>query len=326
MSKSFNVLCIIIWVALTGCATTDKEPLSEDASYLSSEGIDPYENFNRDVYGFNETVDEYVAQPVSDAYRWVTPQFVQTGVSNFFSNLQDINVMLNGMLQGKFEQGGADAGRFLLNSTFGVLGLFDVASKAGLDKHEEDFGQTLAVWGVPQGPYLVLPFLGPSTSRGVPGGIFDTAANPTSYVGLPVQLVSMLNARANAEGSLQLIDEAALDPYVFTREAFLQHRKYLISDGEVELDEDVMDLEDALYEDEEKLEPKTSKEDEEASADTQSNNLENTKPAVAVSTSTSSDQLKYEKALKGFKRATYKYDQAAEELDEVKSNRGKHRH
>ncbi len=261
-STALNFLCgtkrvMVIFVTallFSGCASTDKQgDLAVESTHLTNEEIDPYEDFNRDVYEFNESVDEYVAKPVSDAYRWVTPQFVQTGVSNFFNNLKDINVLLNGALQGKFEQSAEDTGRFLINSTFGVLGLFDVASRAGLQKNEEDFGQTLAVWGVPQGPYLVLPFLGPSTSRGVPGSVLDTATNPTSYVGIPVQLVSMLNARSNAEGSLQFIDEASLDPYVFTRESFLQHRKYLISDGEVELDEDVLDLEDAFYEDDEEV-------------------------------------------------------------------------
>jgi len=103
--------------------------------------------------------------------------------------------------------------------------------KVGLEQHEEDFEQTLAVWGVPQGTYLVLPLLGPVTTRGIPGAVFDTAANPASYVGAPVQLVSLLNTRANAEGSLKFINEAALDPYVFTRESFLQWRKHLATDG-----------------------------------------------------------------------------------------------
>ena len=123
-----------------------------------------------------------VAKPISDAYLWITPKFFQTGISNFFSNLKDINVVLNDHMQGKFEQGAEDVGRFLTNSTVGVLGLFDVATDLGLKKHEEDFGQTLAVWGVPQGAYLVLPILGPTTARGVPGSIFDTAANPTSVI------------------------------------------------------------------------------------------------------------------------------------------------
>jgi phospholipid-binding lipoprotein MlaA len=134
-------------------------------------------------------------------------------------------------MQAKFNQSAQDTGRFLMNSTVGVGGLFDVAKKVGLEQHDEDFEQTLAVWGVPQGTYLVLPILGPVTTRGIPGAVFDTAANPSTYIGAPVQLVNLLNARANAEGSLKFIDEAALDPYVFTRESFLQWRKHLATDG-----------------------------------------------------------------------------------------------
>jgi phospholipid-binding lipoprotein MlaA len=129
------------------------------------------------------------------------------------------------------------------------FGFFDIASKIGLPKHEEDFGQTLAVWGVPQGSYLVLPILGPTTFRGVPGGVFDIAANPTSYVGMPAQLVSMLNTRASADGALKFINDAAIDPYVFTREAFLQNQQHLISDGKVSTNVDVMPLEDDLFND-----------------------------------------------------------------------------
>lgn len=253
-SISLELLALVLstGMLLTGCAGTDvadQESQAEEVQVV--EEIDPYENLNRKVFVFNDKLDTYVAKPISDAYLWVTPQFVQTGVSNFFNNLKDINVVLNDVLQGKFEQGLEDTGRFTVNSTVGLLGLFDVANEMGLEKHEEDFDQTLAVWGVPEGPYLVLPVLGPTTTRGVPGGIVDTAANPTTYVGLPVQLVSMLNTRANAEGALKFIDEAALDPYVFTRESFLQYRRHLVSDGETELSDDVIDIEDEFYDDDE---------------------------------------------------------------------------
>jgi phospholipid-binding lipoprotein MlaA len=120
-----------------------------------------------------------------------------------------------------------------MNSTLGMAGLFDVAKSVGLEQNDEDFDQTLAVWGVPQGSYIVLPFLGPITTRGIPGAVFDSAANPATYISpiIPIQALSMVNARANAEGSLKFIDEAALDPYVFTRESFLQWRNHLASDG-----------------------------------------------------------------------------------------------
>ena len=199
------------------------------------------------MFTFNDTVDDYVAKPVSDAYKWITPQFVQTGVFNFFGNLKTINVVINDLLQAKFAQSAHDTGRFALNTTMGLAGFVDVATQVGLEQNEEDFEQTLAVWGVPRGSYLVLPFLGPTTMRGIPGAAFDTAANPSNYVGLPVQLISLLNTRANAEGSLKFINEAALDPYVFTRESFLQWRNNLATDGK---SESSLDLDDELTEDE----------------------------------------------------------------------------
>lgn len=232
---------ILIGVALTlsGCATTE---VVEQQTVANK--ADPYENFNRKMFGFNDTVDNYVAEPISNAYKWITPQFMQTGVFNFFNNLKNVNVVINDVLQAKFSQSAEDTGRLAINSTVGLAGLFDVAKHVGLEQNEEDFDQTLAVWGVPQGSYLVLPFLGPSTARGIPGAVFDTAANPASYVGLPVQLVAMLNARASAEGALKFIDEAALDPYVFTRESFLQWRNNLATDGKAETSLDVDGLED----------------------------------------------------------------------------------
>ncbi|MDD5228798.1 MAG: VacJ family lipoprotein [Methylococcales bacterium] len=201
---------------------------------------DPYESFNRTMYDFNDGVDTYVASPLANGYRFVTPQFVQTGVFNFFNNLKGINVVLNDVLQAKFSQSAADLGRFTLNSTAGLGGFIDVAKHVGLDQNDEDFDQTLAVWGVPQGSYLVLPFVGPNTVRGAPASAFDAAANPASYasivayyVSAPVQFVSAVNARSNAEGALKFINEAAMDKYVFTRESFLQWRKNLEDDGKV---------------------------------------------------------------------------------------------
>ena len=216
-------------ISLSGCATT---AVTEQQNMANKD--DPYENINRKTFIFNDTVDDYVAAPISDAYKWITPQFMQTGVFNFFSNLKNINVVINDVLQAKFAQSAHDTGRFALNTTMGLGGFVDVASQVGLERNDEDFEQTLAVWGVPQGSYLVIPFLGPTTIRGIPGAAFDTAANPASYVGLPVQLISLLNTRANAEGALKFIDEAALDPYVFTRESFLQWRNNLATDGKAE--------------------------------------------------------------------------------------------
>lgn len=229
--------CLIlgIIIGVSGCATTTKD------SSVSIQA-DPYENFNRKVYGFNDNVDDYVAKPIADTYKFITPDFMETGVTNFFNNLKTINVVLNDVLQAKFEQSGRDTGRFLMNSTLGMAGLFDVAKTVGLEQNDEDFEQTLAVWGVPQGSYLVLPLLGPITTRGIPGAVFDTAANPTSYVGAPIQVISLINTRANAEGALKFIDEAALDPYVFTRESFLQWRNHLATDGKTDASSDLNDI------------------------------------------------------------------------------------
>ncbi len=236
-------LFLSIILALSGCATTHEE----------ANNADPYENFNRKIYNFNDAVDDYVAKPVSNAYKFITPEFMQSGVHNFFSNLKDVNVVLNDVLQGKFEQSAQDTGRLLMNTTLGMAGLFDVAKTVGMPKNDEDFEQTLAVWGIPRGKYLILPLLGPITTRGIPGAVFDTAANPASYVGAPIQVISLIDTRANAEGSLKFIDEASLDPYVFTRESFLQWRQHLATDGKTDSSTDITGLDADLMSDDKDL-------------------------------------------------------------------------
>jgi len=208
---------------------------------------DPYESFNRKMYDFNESVDHYVASPIANGYKAVTPDFLQLGVFNFFNNLKNFNVVINDVLQAKFSQSASDIGRLTMNTTAGLGGFFDVAKHVGLEQNDEDFDQTLAVWGIPKGAYLVLPLVGPMTTRSAPASAFDAATNPASYVSIPanyisapVQFMSALNARANAEGALKFINEAAMDKYVFTRESFLQWRKNLESDGKVNMDDDLM--------------------------------------------------------------------------------------
>ncbi|MDD5272049.1 MAG: VacJ family lipoprotein [Methylovulum sp.] len=232
--------CVLVGIlALTGCASTG-------AGNASTSADDPYEPFNRAMYTFNDQVDNYLAEPISDAYKAVTPQFFQTWVFNFFNNVKNVDVITNDILQGKFSQGGEDIRRLLMNSTLGLGGLFDVAKSVGLEQNDEDFDQTFAVWGIPRGSYWVIPLVGPATTRGIPGMILDIALNPTSYVAYPVQLASLVNTRSNAEGSLKFIDEASLDPYVFTRESFLQWRASLANDGKSEPADfaDDMDAED----------------------------------------------------------------------------------
>ena len=211
----------------SGCTTL---PETGNTAY------DPIENTNRHIYSFNDTVDKNFIKPVADAYVSVTPQPVRTSVSNFFNNVGYINVILNDVLQGKAEQGISDSGRFVVNSTVGILGLFDPATSLGLPAHEEDFGQTLGVYGSGPGPYLVLPLLGPNTLRDSPGIAVSTVTNLLFYVSnaavtIPLGVLGAIDARAKASSALSIVDEAALDPYLFIREAYLQRRTFLIYDG-----------------------------------------------------------------------------------------------
>ena len=312
----------------SGCATTEvidqKNPQQDMAIKTKA---DPYENFNRKMFNFNDKVDNYVAEPISNAYKKVTPQFVQTGVFNFFNNLKNINVVINDVFQAKFTQSAQDTGRFAMNSTLGLGGLFDVAKQVGLEQNDEDFEQTLAVWGVPQGSYLVLPFLGPSTARGIPGTIFDTAANPTTYVGLPVQLVSMLNTRANAEGALKFIDEAALDPYVFTRESFLQWRNNLASDGKSEA---TSDFDDELLEGDKDStagpEKKSATDLKKTTASSLTTDSETSKPGFSLRLSADKKELgqaaqSFGSATQSFDKTSKSFEAAEHKLDKLKTHR-----
>ncbi len=236
-------VCLLTSALLVaGCASTEKH---DGLSVYEADQADPYEGFNRSMYSFNLSLDKYFFKPVSDGYKFITPDFMETGVNNFFSNLKGINVVLNDVLQGKFQQSASDAGRFLTNTTIGVAGLVDVASEVGLPNNVEDFGQTLAVWGVGQGAYLVMPIMGPTTIRDGGAVIIDKAANPATYV--PGSgIIEGISDRANAEGALNFINEAALDPYVFTRESFLQYRRNLINDGKNDASSYEVDVDSAL--------------------------------------------------------------------------------
>jgi phospholipid-binding lipoprotein MlaA len=197
---------------------------------------DPLEPFNRGVYQFNETVDRAILKPVAEGYRFILPQFIRSSVSNFFSNINDVIVVLNNLLQGKFTTAYSDFGRIAINSTLGVLGLFDIASEAGIEKHDEDFGQTLGWWGMPEGPFIMLPFFGPSTGRDVVGRVGDYFSDPGTYVD-PTRTRNQLwgtrvvNRRAELLDASKVLETAALDPYEFVRDAYLQRRRNLISDG-----------------------------------------------------------------------------------------------
>ena len=198
---------------------------------------DPWESWNRGVYKVNDKIDRAIAKPVARGYVRVVPRFIRTGISNFFDNLDTPTVMINDALQGKIGASANDLGRFLLNSTVGLGGLLDPATSAGLNKNNEDFGQTLGHWGVHPGPFLELPFLGPSDLRDAPAKLVDTYTNPKQYIrNTDVKYglwgVSLLDTRARL---LPLDDtlKNVFDPYAFIRDAYLQHRAYLVSDGKL---------------------------------------------------------------------------------------------
>jgi len=197
---------------------------------------DPWEGFNRSVFTFNDTLDTYISRPVAVVYNKVMPQRLDDGVSNVFSNLADVVVIVNDLLQGKFKQGGQDLGRFLVNSTVGIAGLVDVGSRIGLDKNEEDFGQTLGYWGVDAGPYLMLPLYGPSTVRDAFGSVVNSQLDLVRYVDhVPTrnQLygLRMIDKR---DAYLELEDAIFGDKYTYLRDVYLQRRAFLVNDGEVE--------------------------------------------------------------------------------------------
>ena len=226
-----GVLCGAVCLLLAGGCATNGNPR------------DPLEPMNRAIYTFNDGVDHLLIKPFAEFYRFVIPEFARTGVSNFFSNLNDVIVLLNSLLQGKMTQAASDTGRILFNSTAGVLGLFDLATGLGMEKHNEDFGQTLGYWGIGDGPYLVLPFIGPSSARDAVGWVGDFYAWPVSYVDdvttrrvlIGIRIISV---RADLLEASQILETAALDPYQFVRDAYLQRRRNLVYDGKPPPDED----------------------------------------------------------------------------------------
>jgi len=197
---------------------------------------DPLESYNRAVYTFNDKLDQFVLKPVAKGYDNVLPTVAKTGVRNFFGNLGTVLTMANNALQGKGEDAFSDLGRFLLNSTFGVAGLFDIATPVGMPQHKEDFGQTLGKWGIGSGPYFVLPFLGPSTIRDAMAKPLDWQLQyPTHVSDIPVRnslyALEVIDTRASLLGASNVLGEAALDPYVFVRDAYLQRRQRMVYDG-----------------------------------------------------------------------------------------------
>jgi phospholipid-binding lipoprotein MlaA len=222
---------------LGGCASTPHK--------LTHSPTDPYERVNRGIYGFNDTLDKAILRPVAKGYVNVTPQPVQSGISNFIANLEMPGTLINDVLQGKLRAAVSDAGRLLLNTTMGIGGLFDVADKAGIDHNEEDFGQTLGKWGMPAGPYVLIPILGPSDLRDAPSRAVDMFTNPAHYANRATSwsytVVSNVKRRADLL-SLDATVDKAFDPYAFVRDAYLKNRAYRVADGNVP-DEDITDPE-----------------------------------------------------------------------------------
>jgi phospholipid-binding lipoprotein MlaA len=197
---------------------------------------DPYEGFNRSMFAVNEAVDKFTAKPVAQAYDMVTPLPVKAGVGNFFGNVGDLWIGVNSALQGKLGDAGVDLGRLLINSSVGIFGFFDVASELGLEKHEEDFGQTMAIWGVGDGGYMFWPIIGPRTVRDTAGWVVDSYADPV-WRARPIatrnSMVALrfVDIRASLLPAEKVVDEAALDKYAYIRDAYLQRRRNQIFDG-----------------------------------------------------------------------------------------------
>ena len=225
------VLCgAISAMLLGGCATT-------------GDPRDPLEPLNRGIYQFNDGVDRILFKPAAEIYRAVLPQIVRTGVNNFFSNINDVIVALNNLLQGKLALAASDLSRILVNSTIGLLGLYDTATDLGLEKNYEDFGQTLGYWGIGNGAYLVLPFIGPSSLRDTVGWVGDIYSWPPTYLkstGKRNTLIAVrfISVRADLLEASRILETAALDPYEFVRDAYLQRRRNQVYDGNPPPDDD----------------------------------------------------------------------------------------
>jgi phospholipid-binding lipoprotein MlaA len=230
-----TAILLLYAVLLTGCATLSPGDQNRQAG-PDVDTVDPYENINRKFYKFTDTLDRHILEPVASVYIEYVPNPLRRSVGNFYDNVGYPNVVLNTFLQGKVRQGFADTLRFVVNSTIGLFGLFDMATPMGLSQHDEDFGQTLAVWGVRTGVYLYLPFHGPSSSRDIASIPVSMVTNALFYVSsavifAPIGVLGIIDRRARFSDAMTIRDQTALDPYLFVREASLQQRKHLIYDG-----------------------------------------------------------------------------------------------
>jgi phospholipid-binding lipoprotein MlaA len=214
-------------VAVSGCATIDPE---------YRDPRDPFESFNRAMYRFNDGLDRAIIKPLAQGYIAITPEPIDRGITNFFNNLGDVTSAINNFLQLKFNRAFNDIGRVLVNTTVGLLGVMDVASNLNLPKHDEDFGQTLGAWGIGAGPFIVLPFFGPSSGRDAVGVVVDWYTDPLTYlddgrVAWGLKGLRLVDRRAGLLAASRVLEEAALDPYIFIRDAYLQKRRNDVFDG-----------------------------------------------------------------------------------------------
>lgn len=232
---SLSALLVALSALSAGCATGP-----------NANPKDPLEPMNRSISSFNDTVDDNLLKPVAVGYRDYTPQFVQTGVGNFFRNISDMFSTVNNGLQFKGRETAESLMRVVVNTTFGIYGLFDVATPIGLERHPEDFGQTLGYWGVPDGPYLVLPLLGPSTLRDTSVLPVEFAVDPVSnYDNLSVRHVAVatriVDKRASLLQATNFLSDAAIDKYSFSRDSYLQYRRNQVYDGNPPDEDDLVD-------------------------------------------------------------------------------------
>jgi phospholipid-binding lipoprotein MlaA len=240
-------MLFITFLLSSGCATIEGPPNPDD----------PFESFNRSMFEFNDTVDKYAFKPAAQGYNFIMPSFASKGVSNFFSNVDDIVVFFNQLLQFKLAEAASTSARFVFNTTFGLLGLIDVASDMDLPKYNEDFGQTLAVWGVASGPYVVLPFIGPRTVRDTAGlavdwTYFDPIFNrQTLQQSLITLTIKYIDVRAGLLKASNILDDTVPDRYAFVRDAWLLRREFLIYDGNPpeEFSDDELFEDDDLFKD-----------------------------------------------------------------------------
>jgi len=229
------LLLLLTGITTSACTTLSSKPVSE--AELDEETWDPLEPFNRAMFTFNEKFDQWLLKPVARGYDWAMPALVKQGVGNFFSNLVQPRTAVNDLLQGKFTQSGLDMGRFLVNTTAGVLGFIDVAKSVGLEPKEEDWGQTFAVWGMRNGPYFFWPIIGPRFARDTLGVGFDWMSNPVTYVQPQAASwglwgVDVVDTRARFLPAEKVLEQAmGKDKYIFIREAYRQRRRNLIYDG-----------------------------------------------------------------------------------------------